>query len=86
MKFTKFVGLITIGKNYKRKILCFVDDFDDCDILLGKPWVQEVKGMHDFQKKSLSFFMGRKKDCYRSTQSQIKITKVRRYDERKGFE
>nr|GEU31878.1 ribonuclease H-like domain-containing protein [Tanacetum cinerariifolium] len=46
---------VTLGKFYKVKILCTVDDIDECHILLGRSWRSEVNGKYDF-KRNLYLF------------------------------
>nr|GEW85374.1 hypothetical protein [Tanacetum cinerariifolium] len=57
---------LIIKKFYKPRVLCVVEEVVECHISFRKPWRQEVKRMYDLQKKSLSFLMKRKKNCYDS--------------------
>ncbi|GJU59589.1 hypothetical protein Tco_1237355 [Tanacetum coccineum] len=46
---------VTIEKSYKVKVLCIVDDIDECHILLGRPWRCEIDGKYDV-KQNLYLF------------------------------
>ncbi|GKF44170.1 hypothetical protein Tco_0130722 [Tanacetum coccineum] len=52
---------VTIGKSYKVKVLCIMDDIDECHILLGIPWLCEVNGKYDVKQNLYLFsWEGRK--------------------------
>ncbi|GJV01946.1 hypothetical protein Tco_1335515 [Tanacetum coccineum] len=46
---------VTIGKSYKVEVPCIVDDIDECNILLRRPWQCEVNGKYDV-KRNLYIF------------------------------
>nr|GEX93436.1 transposon Ty3-I Gag-Pol polyprotein [Tanacetum cinerariifolium] len=67
---------VTIEKSYKVEVLCIVDDFDECHILLERPWRCEVDGKH--VKKYEGFRVDVK---HKSIKDKVRREKVFEVDE-----
>jgi hypothetical protein len=66
---------VSIGKFYKVRVFC-VDDFDECHILLWRPWQVKLRVYMMF-KEFVPYFTARKKECNSNAWRENTSTKSR---------